>query len=204
MYYGTTFVQEADFPFNLHLINMKNLSGNSVFEAVNMWMKNMPEGKWPNWAVRVWNLLLWERPFHVGDKVIELPYTLISVGLAVQVFTMNYVWDMEEMSHRWEQFCLGIKCGPQECSFIPSRHLSVRGGKISKVIFRKSFWLFWLSERKQAHIQTIWSCSHLFHCVSSYVQISLVSAPCSSMLTFGRFSYRATSFSQPHIRVSTK
>lgn len=100
MYYGTTFVQEADFPFNLHLINMKNLSGNSVFEAVNMWMKNMPEGKWPNWAVRVWNLLLWERPFHVGDKVIELPYTLISVGLAVQVFTMNYVWDMEEMSHR--------------------------------------------------------------------------------------------------------
>lgn len=51
MYYGTTFVQEADFPFNLHLINMKNLSGNSVFEAVNMWMKNMPEGKWPNWAV---------------------------------------------------------------------------------------------------------------------------------------------------------
>lgn len=100
MYYGTTFVQEADFPFNLHLINMKNLSGNSVFEAVNMWMKNMPEGKWPNWAVRVRNLLLWERPFHVGDKVIELPYTLISVGLAVQVFTMNYVWDMEEMSHR--------------------------------------------------------------------------------------------------------
>lgn len=52
VYYGTTFVQEADFPFNLNLINMKNLSGNSVFEAVDSWMKNMPSGKWPNWAVR--------------------------------------------------------------------------------------------------------------------------------------------------------
>ncbi|XP_030355001.1 neutral and basic amino acid transport protein rBAT [Strigops habroptila] len=51
MYYGTTFVQEADFPFNVNLINMKNLSGNSIFEAVDLWMKNMPEGKWPNWAV---------------------------------------------------------------------------------------------------------------------------------------------------------
>ncbi|KAF1406081.1 Neutral and basic amino acid transport protein rBAT, partial [Spheniscus mendiculus] len=51
MYYGTTFIQEADFPFNFNLINMKNLSGNSIFEAVNLWMKNMPAGKWPNWAV---------------------------------------------------------------------------------------------------------------------------------------------------------
>ncbi|KAF1509846.1 Neutral and basic amino acid transport protein rBAT, partial [Eudyptula albosignata] len=51
MYYGTTFIQEADFPFNFNLINLKNLSGNSIFEAVNLWMKNMPAGKWPNWAV---------------------------------------------------------------------------------------------------------------------------------------------------------
>ncbi|XP_065488265.1 amino acid transporter heavy chain SLC3A1 [Caloenas nicobarica] len=51
MYYGTTFIEEADFPFNYNLINMKNLSGNSIFEAVNLWMKNMPTGKWPNWAV---------------------------------------------------------------------------------------------------------------------------------------------------------
>ncbi|NXF66137.1 SLC31 protein, partial [Ciccaba nigrolineata] len=51
MYYGTTFIQEADFPFNFNLINMKNLSGNSIFEAVNLWMKNMPAEKWPNWAV---------------------------------------------------------------------------------------------------------------------------------------------------------
>ncbi|XP_071891842.1 amino acid transporter heavy chain SLC3A1 isoform X1 [Anas platyrhynchos] len=50
MYYGTTFVQEADFPFNFYLINMNNLSGNSIFEAVNLWMQNMPKGKWPNWA----------------------------------------------------------------------------------------------------------------------------------------------------------
>ncbi|NXL09954.1 SLC31 protein, partial [Mesembrinibis cayennensis] len=51
MYYGTPFVKEADFPFNFNLINMKNLSGNSIFEAVDLWMKNMPAGKWPNWAV---------------------------------------------------------------------------------------------------------------------------------------------------------
>ncbi|NXN57113.1 SLC31 protein, partial [Rynchops niger] len=51
MYYGTTFIQEADFPFNFNLIDMKNLSGNSIFEAVNLWMKNMPTGKWPNWVV---------------------------------------------------------------------------------------------------------------------------------------------------------
>ncbi|NXI99224.1 SLC31 protein, partial [Psophia crepitans] len=51
MYYGTTFIQEADFPFNFNLINMKNLSGDSIFEAVNLWMNNMPAGKWPNWVV---------------------------------------------------------------------------------------------------------------------------------------------------------
>ncbi|KFP02951.1 Neutral and basic amino acid transport protein rBAT, partial [Calypte anna] len=51
MFYGTTFIQEVDFPFNFNLINMKNLSGNSIFEAVNLWMKNMPAGKWPNWVV---------------------------------------------------------------------------------------------------------------------------------------------------------
>ncbi|NWI89538.1 SLC31 protein, partial [Pitta sordida] len=51
MYYGTTFIQEADFPFNFNLINLKDLSGNSIFEAVDLWMKNMPAGKWPNWAV---------------------------------------------------------------------------------------------------------------------------------------------------------
>ncbi|NXH38223.1 SLC31 protein, partial [Dicaeum eximium] len=51
MYYGTTFISEADFPFNFNLINMESLSGNSISEAVNSWMKNMPSGKWPNWAV---------------------------------------------------------------------------------------------------------------------------------------------------------
>ncbi|NXR60461.1 SLC31 protein, partial [Rhadina sibilatrix] len=50
IYYGTTFIQEADFPFNFNLINMRNLSGNSIFGAVDSWMKNMPAGKWPNWA----------------------------------------------------------------------------------------------------------------------------------------------------------
>uniref|UniRef100_A0A8C8RN04 Amino acid transporter heavy chain SLC3A1 n=1 Tax=Pelusios castaneus TaxID=367368 RepID=A0A8C8RN04_9SAUR len=51
MYYGTSFIQESDFPFNFYLINMKNFSGNTVFETVSLWMKNMPKGKWPNWMV---------------------------------------------------------------------------------------------------------------------------------------------------------
>ncbi|XP_008113929.1 amino acid transporter heavy chain SLC3A1 [Anolis carolinensis] len=51
MYYGTPFIQEADFPFNLHFMNMQQVSGNAVFETVALWMKNMPTGKWPNWAV---------------------------------------------------------------------------------------------------------------------------------------------------------
>ncbi|XP_061481399.1 amino acid transporter heavy chain SLC3A1 [Rhineura floridana] len=51
MYYGTSFIQEADFPFNLYLMNMKEISGNGIFEVVALWMKNMPQGKWPNWAV---------------------------------------------------------------------------------------------------------------------------------------------------------
>ncbi|XP_044284994.1 neutral and basic amino acid transport protein rBAT isoform X2 [Varanus komodoensis] len=51
MYYGTSFIQEADFPSNLYLMNMEQISGNSIFEMVALWMKNMPQGKWPNWAV---------------------------------------------------------------------------------------------------------------------------------------------------------
>uniref|UniRef100_A0A8D0GD98 Amino acid transporter heavy chain SLC3A1 n=1 Tax=Sphenodon punctatus TaxID=8508 RepID=A0A8D0GD98_SPHPU len=49
MYYGTSFIQEAYFPFNFYLLNMENLSGNSIFETVSLWMKNMPKGKWPSW-----------------------------------------------------------------------------------------------------------------------------------------------------------
>ncbi|XP_074845732.1 amino acid transporter heavy chain SLC3A1 [Carettochelys insculpta] len=51
MYYGTSFIQESNFPFNFYLINMKTLSGNSIFQTVALWMNNMPKGKWPNWAV---------------------------------------------------------------------------------------------------------------------------------------------------------
>lgn len=54
MYYGTPFIQEADFPFNLYFMDMKQISGNAIFEMVALWMNNMPRGKWPNWAVRLW------------------------------------------------------------------------------------------------------------------------------------------------------
>ncbi|XP_078086663.1 amino acid transporter heavy chain SLC3A1-like [Mustelus asterias] len=52
MYYGTPIQQEADFPFNFYLIDLyKEMSGNGVFKIVDYWMRNMPEGKWPNWVV---------------------------------------------------------------------------------------------------------------------------------------------------------
>ncbi|XP_063158910.1 amino acid transporter heavy chain SLC3A1 isoform X3 [Candoia aspera] len=49
MYYGTSFIQEADFPVNLYLMNMEAVSGNDISELIGLWMKNMPQGKWPNW-----------------------------------------------------------------------------------------------------------------------------------------------------------
>ncbi|XP_025020160.1 neutral and basic amino acid transport protein rBAT isoform X2 [Python bivittatus] len=51
MYYGTSFIQEADFPVNLYFMNMKSISGNDISETIALWMKNMPQGKWPNWMV---------------------------------------------------------------------------------------------------------------------------------------------------------
>ncbi|XP_036606217.1 neutral and basic amino acid transport protein rBAT [Trichosurus vulpecula] len=51
MYYGTSFIQEANFPFNFYLTEMTTLSGTEVFEVVASWMKNMPEGNWPNWMI---------------------------------------------------------------------------------------------------------------------------------------------------------
>ncbi|XP_076830310.1 amino acid transporter heavy chain SLC3A1 [Brachyhypopomus gauderio] len=52
MYYGTRFAKEADFPFNFYLLDLPtSLSGVRAKELVNLWMSNMPRGKWPNWVV---------------------------------------------------------------------------------------------------------------------------------------------------------
>ncbi|XP_030051663.1 LOW QUALITY PROTEIN: amino acid transporter heavy chain SLC3A1 [Microcaecilia unicolor] len=52
MYYGTSFIQEADFPFNFYFLELnKEISGNSISSLVELWMKNMPKGKWPTWVV---------------------------------------------------------------------------------------------------------------------------------------------------------
>ncbi|KAI7805244.1 neutral and basic amino acid transport protein rBAT [Triplophysa rosa] len=51
-YYGTSYATESDFPFNFYLLDLPDaLSGNRAKELVDVWMKNMPEGKWPNWVV---------------------------------------------------------------------------------------------------------------------------------------------------------
>ncbi|XP_063117655.1 amino acid transporter heavy chain SLC3A1 isoform X1 [Rattus norvegicus] len=51
VYYGLSFIQEADFPFNKYLATLDTLSGHTVYEAITSWMENMPEGKWPNWMI---------------------------------------------------------------------------------------------------------------------------------------------------------
>ncbi|XP_073420316.1 amino acid transporter heavy chain SLC3A1 [Dendrobates tinctorius] len=52
MYYGNAFIQEADFPLNFYLFDLKkDLTGKSVFDVVDLWMKSMPKGKWPHWMV---------------------------------------------------------------------------------------------------------------------------------------------------------
>ncbi|KAM4592195.1 amino acid transporter heavy chain SLC3A1 [Odontesthes bonariensis] len=52
MYYGTRLVREADFPFNFYLLDLPhNTSGVWAKHLVDLWMANMPTGKWPNWVV---------------------------------------------------------------------------------------------------------------------------------------------------------
>ncbi|MGH0147506.1 UNVERIFIED_CONTAM: hypothetical protein FKN15_010633 [Acipenser sinensis] len=52
MYYGTSFVKEANFPFNFYLLDLpESLSGRACYDLVKLWMSNMPKGYWPNWVV---------------------------------------------------------------------------------------------------------------------------------------------------------
>lgn len=52
MYYGTPLVRESDFPFNFHLLDLpQNHSGSWLHSLVDLWMANMPAGRWPNWVV---------------------------------------------------------------------------------------------------------------------------------------------------------
>ena len=52
MYYGTSLVKESDFPFNFYLLDLPhNTSGLWVQHLVQLWMSNMPTGRWANWVV---------------------------------------------------------------------------------------------------------------------------------------------------------
>ncbi|XP_043991512.1 neutral and basic amino acid transport protein rBAT [Gambusia affinis] len=52
MYYGTPLIKESDFPFNFYLLDLPhNTSGWWAKHLVDLWMSNMPSGKWPNWVV---------------------------------------------------------------------------------------------------------------------------------------------------------
>lgn len=57
MYYGTPLVKESDFPFNFYLLDLpQNASGLWAKHLVDLWMSNMPRGKWPNWVVSRTNI----------------------------------------------------------------------------------------------------------------------------------------------------
>lgn len=52
MYYSTPLVKEGDFPFNFYLLDLpQNTSGLWAKHLVDLWMSNMPKGKWANWVV---------------------------------------------------------------------------------------------------------------------------------------------------------
>lgn len=52
MYYSTPLVKESDFPFNFYLLDLpQNNSGLWVKQLVDLWMANMPRGRWANWVV---------------------------------------------------------------------------------------------------------------------------------------------------------
>ena len=54
-YYGNDTVPLGDFPFNFPMIdalnNRSDLTGESLKSVVDLWLDNMPDGKWPNWVV---------------------------------------------------------------------------------------------------------------------------------------------------------
>ncbi|XP_042857796.1 maltase A3-like isoform X2 [Penaeus japonicus] len=54
-YYGNDTVPLADFPFNFllieHLRSRGDLTGFALKDTIDLWMDNMPEGKWPNWVL---------------------------------------------------------------------------------------------------------------------------------------------------------
>lgn len=53
MYYSTPLVKESDFPFNFYLLDLpRNHSGLWLRSLVDLWMANMPGGRWANWVVR--------------------------------------------------------------------------------------------------------------------------------------------------------
>ena len=60
-YYGSEEDPLADFPFNFFLIDnfhgREDLTGESLMATVSLWLDNLPAGKWPNWVVRMPNIL---------------------------------------------------------------------------------------------------------------------------------------------------
>lgn len=51
-YYGDVGDKVCDFPFNFQLYKVKATdTGTGLFEKIDIWLKNMPKGKYPNWVV---------------------------------------------------------------------------------------------------------------------------------------------------------
>ncbi|KAK7070732.1 hypothetical protein SK128_004086, partial [Halocaridina rubra] len=54
-YYGNETFILADFPFNFKMIellhNRTDVTGISLKSIIDLWLDNMPEGRWPNWVL---------------------------------------------------------------------------------------------------------------------------------------------------------
>ena len=52
-YYGNKSTPIAHFPFNFEFITSipHNITATKVYNTIQTWMQNLPEGAWPNWVV---------------------------------------------------------------------------------------------------------------------------------------------------------
>ena len=54
-YYGNASQPVTDFPFNFLFVNLlqsrEDVSGTKLKSLIDLWLENMPEGRWPNWVV---------------------------------------------------------------------------------------------------------------------------------------------------------
>lgn len=108
-YYGTSYVTESDFPFNFYLLYLPDdLSGNQAKRLVNLWMSNMPKGKWPNWVVSdqisVRSLRIRSLQIFKAETLALLngQFFLFAFGWSNGLLSLSHAQNMFVYVYRWE------------------------------------------------------------------------------------------------------